>query len=68
VENAELQLDRVAGKWAQDLKRDPAAVKSEIEALIKAHTVNPGGGLFGTPIVNVLELNLAFRKQYGAPA
>jgi K+-transporting ATPase ATPase C chain len=68
VENAEFQLDRVAGKWAQDLKRDPAQVKSEIEAMIKAQTFSPGDGFFGAPIVNVLELNLALRKRYGAPA
>jgi len=30
-ENAEFQLDRVAGKWAQDLKRDPAGDRSHAE-------------------------------------
>jgi potassium-transporting ATPase KdpC subunit len=68
VENAEFQLDRVAGKWAQDLKRDPAQVKSEIGAMIKAHEFSPGDGWFGVPIVNVLELNLALRQRYGTPA
>ncbi len=65
LQNAEFQLDRVAGKWAQNLKRDPAQVRKEIEALLQAHASSPGGGLFGEPIVNVLELNLELRKRYG---
>jgi potassium-transporting ATPase KdpC subunit len=68
LENAQFQLDRVAGKWATDLKRDPAQIKQEIEALLQAHAFSPGGGLFGEPIVNVLELNLELRRRYGAPA
>ena len=66
LRNAEFQLDRVAVKWAQNLKRDPAEVRKEIEALLQAHASGPGGGLFGEPIVNVLELNLELRKRYGA--
>jgi K+-transporting ATPase ATPase C chain len=66
LQNAEFQLDRVAGKWAQNLKRDPAEVRKEVEALLQAHASSPGGGLFGEPIVNVLELNLELRKRYGA--
>jgi potassium-transporting ATPase KdpC subunit len=68
MENAEFQLDRVAGKWAQDLHRDPAQVKAEIEEMLHAHAFSPGGGLFGEPLVNVLEINLALRQRYGAPA
>jgi K+-transporting ATPase ATPase C chain len=68
LENAEFQLDRVAGKWAQDLKRNPAQVKSEIQALLQSHAFSPGAGLFGEPLVNVLELNLELRNRYGAPA
>jgi K+-transporting ATPase ATPase C chain len=68
LENAEFQLDRVAGKWAQDLKRDPAQVRQEIEAMLKAHVFSPGGGLFGEPIINVLEVNLDLRQRYGAPS
>jgi potassium-transporting ATPase KdpC subunit len=67
-ENAEFQLDRVSGKWAQDLKRDPAQVKQEIEAMLHAEAFSPGDGLFGEPIVNVLQLNLSLRKRYGAPS
>jgi K+-transporting ATPase ATPase C chain len=65
LQNAEFQLDRVAGKWAQNLKRDPAEVRKEIEAMLQTHASSPGGGLFGEPIVNVLELNLELRKRYG---
>jgi K+-transporting ATPase ATPase C chain len=68
LENAEFQLDRVAGKWAQDLKRDSAQVRQEIDAMLKAHAFSPGGGLFGEPVVNVLEVNLDLRKRYGAPS
>jgi len=42
LQNAEFQLDRVAGKWAQNLKRDPAQVRKEIEALLQAHASSPG--------------------------
>jgi K+-transporting ATPase ATPase C chain len=66
LQNAEFQLDRVAGKWAQNLKRDPSEVRKEIEALLQAHATSPGRGLFGEPNVNVLELNLELRKRYGA--
>jgi K+-transporting ATPase ATPase C chain len=66
--NAEFQLDRVAGTWAQDLKRDQAQVKQEIEAVLQAHAFSPGGGLLGEPILNVLEVNLELRKRYGAPS
>jgi K+-transporting ATPase c subunit len=34
--------------------------------MLQAHASSPGGGLFGEPIVNVLEMNLELRKQYGA--
>jgi potassium-transporting ATPase KdpC subunit len=66
LQNAEFQLDRVAGKWAQNLKRDPAAVRKEIEEMLQAHAFSPGAGLFGEPIINVLQMNLELRKRYGA--
>jgi potassium-transporting ATPase KdpC subunit len=68
LENAEFQLDRVAGKWAQDLHRNLPQVKAEIQELLQSHAFSPGGGLFGEPLVNVLEVNLALRQRYGAPA
>jgi K+-transporting ATPase ATPase C chain len=66
--NAEFQLDRIAGKWAEDLKRDPAQVKQEVEAILQQHAFSPGAGLFGEAIVNVLEINLALRERYGEPS
>jgi potassium-transporting ATPase KdpC subunit len=68
LENAEFQLDRVAGKWAQDLHRNRAQIKDEIQAVLNSHSFSPGGGLFGVPLVNVLEVNLALRARYGAPS
>jgi potassium-transporting ATPase KdpC subunit len=68
LENAEFQLERVAGKWAQDLKRDPAQIRQEIDAMLHDLAFSPGAGLFGEPIVNVLQINLGLRKRYGAPA
>jgi K+-transporting ATPase ATPase C chain len=67
LENAEYQLDRVSGKWAQDLKRDPAQVRSEIDQLVHEHAFAPMHGLFGEHIINVLEVNLELRKRYGTP-
>jgi potassium-transporting ATPase KdpC subunit len=68
LENAEYQLDRVSNKWAQDLKRDPAQVRSEIAQLVHEHAFAPMHGLFGEEVINVLEVNLELRKRYGAPA
>jgi K+-transporting ATPase ATPase C chain len=68
VENARFQLERVASAWAKDTKRDPAEVGHEIEALLQQKTFAPAGGLFGVPMVNVLDLNLELRKRYGDPA
>jgi len=67
LENAQFQLDRVASKWAQDTKRDPAQVRGEIEQLLQQKTQAPMYGLWGEKIVNVLEVNLELRKRYGAP-
>jgi potassium-transporting ATPase KdpC subunit len=66
--NARFQLDRVAGAWAKDTQRDPGAIHGEIEALLHQKASAPLGGLWGEPIVNVLELNLELRKRYGEPA
>ena len=66
-QNAEYQLDRVAAKWAADLKRDPATVRSEIEQILQAKSHAPLDGLAGEKLVNVLEVNLDLRNHYGAP-
>jgi K+-transporting ATPase ATPase C chain len=67
LENAEFQLDRVASKWAQNTKRDPAQLRGEIEQILQEKTQAPMYGLWGEKIVNVLEVNLELRKRYGAP-
>jgi K+-transporting ATPase ATPase C chain len=68
LQNAEYQLDRVAAKWAANTKRDPAAVRAEIDQLLREQASAPFGGLAGEKLVNVLEINLALRKRYGTPA
>ncbi len=68
MENAEYQLDRVASKWAQDTKQDPAKVRQQIEAILQEKSFAPLGGLAGEKMINVLEVNLELRKRFGAPA
>lgn len=68
LENAEYQLDRVAAKWAADTKRNPAAVRSEIDQILRSEARAPLGGLAGEKLVNVLEINLKLRNRYGPPA
>ena len=65
--NAVYQLDRVAAKWAADLKRDPGEVKKEISDVLQAAAEAPWYGLAGEKFVNVLEVNLELRKRYGEP-
>ena len=67
LQNAEFQLDRVASKWAGDLKRDPGEVRKEVHQLLAANASAPFGGLAGEKIVNVLEVNLALCNRYGVP-
>jgi len=64
LENAELQLDRVALKWASDLHRDPPQVKKEIQQILMRNVAAPLNGLAGEKFVNVLEVNLALCKFY----
>jgi K+-transporting ATPase ATPase C chain len=66
--NAELQLDRVASKWAADIKRDPAAVRKEIEQILRKNASAPWDGLAGEKYINVLEVNLELRRHYGEPS
>jgi len=67
MDNAEYQLDRVASKWATDTKREPAAVRSEIDGILQADAFAPMDGLFGEKMINVLQVNLELTKRYGAP-
>ncbi|MGD0886494.1 MAG: potassium-transporting ATPase subunit C [Thermodesulfovibrionales bacterium] len=68
LQNAEFQLDRIATKWAANLKRDPAAVRKEIGEMLQNNASAPFGGLAGEKFINVLEVNLELRKLYGAPS
>jgi K+-transporting ATPase ATPase C chain len=68
LDNAKYQLDRVASKWAANLKRDPAQVQGEIEQILQANASAPFGGLAGEKMINVLEVNLQLRQRYGAPS
>ncbi|MGA7578452.1 MAG: potassium-transporting ATPase subunit C [Desulfobaccales bacterium] len=65
--NAEFQLERVASKWAADLKRPPEEVRKEIEQILQKNAAAPWEGLAGEKFVNVLEVNLELHKLYGAP-
>jgi len=64
LENAEYQLDRVAAKWAENTKREPRAVRQEIEKILRDNAAAPLGGLLGEKFVNVLEVNLELCKRY----
>jgi K+-transporting ATPase ATPase C chain len=67
LQNAEFQLDRVASKWAADLKRNPNQIKQEIEQIIQKNVSAPLGGLWGEKFINVLQVNLELRSRYGTP-
>ncbi len=64
LQNAEFQLDRVAAKWAANLKRDPVAIKNEIRSILQKNTQTPLAGLAGESFVNVLEVNLELHKHF----
>jgi K+-transporting ATPase ATPase C chain len=68
LQNAEFQLDRVAAKWAADLKLDPGTVRAEIEQILQRNAMAPFNGLAGEKFVNVLEVNLTLRKRFGQPS
>jgi potassium-transporting ATPase KdpC subunit len=67
MDNAQYQLDRVVSKWASELKRDPAQVRGDINAILQSDADAPMYGLFGEKMVNVLRVNLELRKRFGAP-
>ncbi len=66
LQNAEFQLDRVAAKWANNLKRNPADLKNAIEQILQKNAQAPFAGLAGEKFINVLEINLELHKRYGA--
>ena len=67
LQNAEYQLERVASKWAANLKRDPHLVRKEIEQILQKNSSAPWEGLIGEKFVNVLEVNLELTKRFGRP-
>jgi len=67
LQNAEFQLERVSSKWAANMKRNPSALRKEIEDILQKNVSAPFGGLAGEKLINVLEVNLELRRQYGAP-
>ena len=67
LQNAEYQLNRVASKWAADLKRNPADVRKEVEQILNDNASAPFGGLAGDKFINVMEVNLSLNKMYGNP-
>ena len=52
---------------AEDVKRDVADVRKEIDQILQANASAPFGGLAGEKFVNVLEVNLELCKRYGVP-
>lgn len=67
LQNAEFQLERVASKWAADLKRDPGFVRKEIDQILQKNASAPWEGLAGEKFINVLEVNLELTKRFGRP-
>ena len=67
LQNAEYQLERVASKWAANLKRDPSIVRKEIAQILRKNSSAPLGGLAGEKFINVLEVNLELTKRLGKP-
>jgi K+-transporting ATPase ATPase C chain len=68
LQNAEYQLNRVASRWAANLKRDPTTVREEVEQILQENASAPWFGLAGEKFVNVFEVNLKLRERYGAPS
>ncbi len=67
LQNAEFQLERVAAKWAANLKRKPTDMRHEIGQILMKNASAPFEGLIGEKYINVLEVNLELHKRYGAP-
>ena len=65
--NAQFQLERVASKRAENLKRDSGEIRKEIDRILQDNASAPWGGLAGEKFVNVLEVNLELDRRFGAP-
>lgn len=66
LQNAEIQLESVAAKWAADLKCDPNIVREEIRHLLLQKATVPFNEPIGEKFVNVSEINLELRQRYGS--
>jgi potassium-transporting ATPase KdpC subunit len=67
LRSAKAQLNRVVKGWkAKDVKVDETTLRQKIELLLESKASAPLLGFGGEPLVNVLELNLELRKQFGS--
>jgi K+-transporting ATPase ATPase C chain len=66
MENANLQLERVASAWAAKTGRSRTLVREDIHKLLTDASEAPLGGLVGVPLVNVLDVNVALSKHFAA--
>ncbi|MDR3556309.1 MAG: potassium-transporting ATPase subunit C [Syntrophobacteraceae bacterium] len=66
-ENAQFQLARVVSARAKDSHRNPVQIRQAVEQILQKNAPAPLDGLAGEKFVNVLEVNLALDKIYGAP-
>jgi K+-transporting ATPase ATPase C chain len=62
--NARYQLDRVAAAWAERTGQERGSVRRDIERLLDEKAWSPLGGLAGSSMVNVLEVNRALQARY----
>ncbi len=63
---ARYQLARVAAAWALKTGRAQDEIAREIDEILRQHAYAPLGGIVGVELVNVLEVNLALERRYGA--
>jgi K+-transporting ATPase ATPase C chain len=64
--NAKYQLGGIADEWAKEIQAPRDKVVAEIEKLLDEKKFAPMFGLFGDPMVNVLEVNLELPKRMEA--
>jgi potassium-transporting ATPase KdpC subunit len=66
LENAQFQLDRVAGTWGKITRRSANRIRGEIEIILRQAKFAPLGGLAGVDLINVLDVNLALKERFAA--
>jgi K+-transporting ATPase ATPase C chain len=65
LDNARYQLDRVARTWAEKSHGDKEQVRKQIETMLEEKAEAPFAGVIGVKLINVLEMNLALKAQFG---